>query len=137
MAIPPNMLAQFAQDPSLTPEAAMMDRAAQTVYQAPEEGEKYEDVLLDGWGYRSYGDGKIKIIVAPEGHKAGAVLTGGPAYEAIRGEIDRSKAPPPLPAPAAAPTDLPPAAGVPSGSTMQQAIEAWRKGPAGTPTTGG
>lgn len=120
MAIPPDLLAQFAQDPSLTPQAAAVAHAAGTVEQAPEPDAQYEDVLLNGWGYRSYGDGKIKIIVAPEGHKAGQILTGGPAYDAIAAEIASTK-PPPLPAP-------PPA---PAGDPTRTALDAWRSGSGG------
>lgn len=40
-----------------------------------------------GWGYRRYDDGSIKVIKAPEGHKAGAHLSGGAPYDAIMREI--------------------------------------------------
>lgn len=54
----------------------------------PEGGVEYEDFDgAGGWGYRRYSDGSIKIIKAPEGHKAGAKLSGGVAYDAITSEI--------------------------------------------------
>jgi hypothetical protein len=86
MAIPPDMLKQFAQPSDLTPEAALFERATTNANASLPEPERtdYKDGLDDdGWGYRYFDDGKVKIIVAPEGHRAGQILTGGPAYTSI------------------------------------------------------
>lgn len=40
-----------------------------------------------GWSYQFNEDGSIEIVGAPAGHKAGAVLTGGAAYDAIKREF--------------------------------------------------
>jgi len=65
--------------------------AGNTMNSQPGEG-AYEDFHgAGGWGYRLFPDANgeisenspLKIIYAPEGHKSGAKLDGGPAHEAI------------------------------------------------------
>lgn len=81
---------QFAADPGM---AGMRERAATAAFASrPESGVEYADYEgAGGWGYRLYDDGTIKIIKAPEGHKAGAKLDAGPAYDAIWSEISANE----------------------------------------------
>lgn len=67
----------------------LRERAAAAAFASqPESGVEYSDYDgAGGWGYRLYDDGSIKVIKAPEGHKAGAKLSGGAAYDAIWREI--------------------------------------------------
>jgi hypothetical protein len=132
MAIPPGALSQFAQPSDLTPEAALFERATTNANASLPEPERtdYKDGLDDdGWGYRYFDDGKVKIIVAPEGHRAGQILTGGPAFEAI---MSRKPVlvPPPAPEPGAMPAPVFPTAGA---GGMQGALDAWRAGQGGAP----
>jgi hypothetical protein len=48
------------------------------------DGEEFEGG--GGWKYRFNSDGSIEITGAPEGHRAGARLTGGTAFDAIKAE---------------------------------------------------
>jgi hypothetical protein len=73
--------------------------AARTALATNAEGGETRDVSTDdGWHYRMLPDGNIKILAAPEGHKSGATLSGGPAYDAVRGlfEDAEASAEPPL-----------------------------------------
>jgi len=85
----------------MSPIAMSRSRAAgNAMASEPEPGVDYEDFHgAGGWGYRFYPDGTIKIIYAPEGHKAGAKLSGGPAYDAIMAEYEASQPAPEEPAP--------------------------------------
>lgn len=103
MAIPPSRLPPMSiesfqsqqQGPRMDPMADARHRTAGNVLDSrPDPKGGYRDVLDEGWGYRIYGDGKIKVISAPEGHRSGATLDGGPAYDAIIARVN-AVAPPP------------------------------------------
>ena len=51
----------------------------------PEKAKTYAG--KGGWGYKLHPDGTVEITSAPQGHKAGARLKGGTAYEAIMKEM--------------------------------------------------